>query len=67
VASIGDACDRHPSALAHTAWYNPATRGLVVLCGHCAAKHELPLTLQGFELTLDNRASLVHDRLMGAL
>lgn len=64
---IGDACDRHPSALAVTAWYNPTTRGIVVLCGHDAKKHWLELIAQGFELTIDNRADLVTNRLQGAL
>ena len=55
---IADPCDRHPSAQAYTAWYNPATRGLVVLCAHDAQVHELELISQGFELSIDDRAEL---------
>lgn len=52
-------CDRHPSALAYTAWYKPATRGLVVLCAHCTNAHDLALIEQLFELSVDNRADLL--------
>jgi len=34
---------------------------------HCAGKHGLALIADGFELTIDDRASLVQDRLQGAL
>ena len=60
-------CDRHPSALAQTAWYNPNIRGLVELCAHDAQIHWHELMAQGFELSIDNRASLVQNRLQGAL
>jgi hypothetical protein len=42
-------------------------RGVLTLCGHCANQHGLALTADGFELTIDDRASLVQDRLQGAL
>lgn len=58
MAAIGDTCDRHPSALAMTAWYRPRDRALVVLCAHCAHVHELTLIAQEFELSIDDRASL---------
>ena len=64
---IADQCDRHPYAHAYTAWYKAATRRVLTLCGHCAATNELGLIADGFELTIDDRASLVQDRLMGAL
>jgi len=60
--TIGDPCDRHPSARAYTAWYNPHTRGLVVLCAHCADRHDVELTSQGFELSLDVRDELTRLR-----
>lgn len=50
-----------------TAWYRAESRGLVVLCAHCTNAHDVELWSQGFELSIDNRAELVHDRLQGAL
>ena len=64
---IADQCDRHPYAHAYTAWYNTAARLVLTLCGHCANRHGLALIADGFELTIDDRASLVQDRLQGAL
>ena len=64
---IADQCDRHAYAHAYTAWYNAAARAVLTLCGHCAGKHELALIADGFELTIDDRASLVSNRLQGAL
>ena len=64
---IADQCDRHPYAHAYTAWYNAALRAVLTLCGHCTATHELALIADGFELTVDDRASLVTNRLEGAL
>jgi hypothetical protein len=64
---IADQCDRHPYAHAYTAWYNPTMRGVLTLCGHCANQHGLALVADGFELTIDDRASLVTNRLQGAL
>ena len=64
---IADQCDRHPYAHAYTAWYNAALRGVLTLCGHCAQTHGLGLIADGFELTIDDRASLVTNRLEGAL
>lgn len=64
---IGDACDRHPSALSITAWYNPVTRGVLTLCLHDAHQHWRELMAQGFELSIDNREDLIVDRLQGAL
>ena len=55
---IGDPCDRHPCARAYTAWYNPRTRGIVVLCAHCTRECELNLVAQGFELGFDCRHEL---------
>ena len=66
-AVIADPCDRHPSARAMTAWYQAVTRRILVLCAHCTNTHDVELTSQGFELSVDNRAELVHDRLQGAL
>ena len=63
---IGDPCDRHPSALSITAWYNPVIRGVVTLCAHDAQKHWPELIAQGFELSIDNRDDLVQSRLQGA-
>lgn len=60
-------CDRHPSALAQTAWYNPDIRGVLELCAHDAHLHWLELTAQGFELSIDNRNALIQDRLTGEL
>ena len=56
---IGDPCDRHASANAYTAWYRPRDRRIVVLCAHCAHEHGLALTAQGFELSIDERATLL--------
>ena len=56
---IGDACDRHASARAYTAWYRSRDRHLVVLCAHCAHEHGLALIAQGFELSIDDRDSLL--------
>ena len=64
---IADQCDRHPYAHAYTAWYNAAHRAVLTLCAHCANQHGLGLIADGFELTIDDRASLVHNRLEGAL
>jgi hypothetical protein len=50
-----------------TAWYQQVTRGIVVLCAHCTNAHDVELVSQGFELSVDNRAELVHNRLQGAL
>jgi hypothetical protein len=66
-ASIADACDRHPSARAMTAWYRTLDRLVLVMCGHCANTHDVELESQGFELSIDNRAELVQNRLQGAL
>lgn len=66
-ANIADPCDRHPSARAMTAWYRATSRRYLVLCAHCTNAHDVELTSQGFELSIDNRAELVHDRLQGAL
>ena len=60
-------CDRHPSALAQTAWYNAALRGVLEFCAHDARVHWVELMAQGFELSIDNRGELVQDRLQGAL
>ena len=60
-------CDRHPSALAMTAWYNANTRGVIELCGHDAKMHWPALMAQGFELSIDNRDELIVNRLQGAL
>lgn len=56
--TVGDTCDRHPSAQAYTAWYRPLDRRLVTLCAHCTHEHELALTAQSFELSIDDRATL---------
>jgi hypothetical protein len=64
---IADQCDRHPYAHAYTAWYNAALRAVLTLCGHCAQTHGLALIADGFALEVDDRASLVHNRLEGAL
>lgn len=60
-------CDRHPSAIAQTAWYNPDIRGVLELCAHDTHQHWLELMSQGFELSIDNRDALIQDRLQGAL
>lgn len=60
--TIGDACDRHPAARAYTAWYRSLDRALIVLCAHCTSAHDLALTSQGFELSIDDRASLTPAR-----
>jgi hypothetical protein len=60
-------CDRHPSALAQTAWYNAQIRGVIELCAHDATIHWVELMAQGFELSIDNRAELIQDRLQGDL
>lgn len=57
--AIGDNCDRSPAEKAYTAWYNPGTRGLVVLCAHHTVEHELALIAQGFKLTIDDRETLM--------
>ena len=59
VATTADTCDRHPSAVAYTAWYRPDIRGVVALCAHCTKIHDLALLEQRFELSIDNRADLV--------
>lgn len=38
----------------------------LLFCGHHYAKFELALLTQGFTITVDERASLVHDRLKGS-
>jgi hypothetical protein len=49
-----DACGQR----AYTAWYSPQTRGLLLLCAHHTHEHELALTAQSFELSIDDRATL---------
>ena len=54
----GDTCDRHPSALALTLWYRANSPAMLTLCGNCARKRGPALTLQRFELTIDDRDRL---------
>lgn len=56
--ALAETCDRHPSAIAYTAWYRADIRGLVVLCAHCTNAHDLALVEQRFELSIDNREDL---------
>jgi hypothetical protein len=67
MSSVRDQCDRHPSARAMTAWYRALDRSLVTLCAHCTDTHELALIAQSFEMSMDDRESLVSNRLQGAL
>ena len=60
-------CDRHQAARALTAWYQTGTRALLTLCAHCCNAHDLALTEQGFELSIDRREELHVNRLQGAL
>ncbi|MFD1055445.1 hypothetical protein [Terrabacter terrigena] len=42
-----------------TAWYRARDRRLVILCAHCTHEHDMALLEQGFELSIDNRDSLL--------
>lgn len=53
-----DRCDRC-SAQAYTAWWHPHIKGLLLFCGHHCRDHELALTSDGWELTIDDRAELL--------
>ena len=52
-----DRCDRC-GAQAYTAWWHSRTKGLLLMCGHHAKRHELALTTDGWELTIDDREAL---------
>jgi len=42
----------------HTAWWKAQAKGLLLFCAHHARAHELDLTADGWELSIDDRASL---------
>ena len=49
-----DRCDRF-GAQAYTAWWHPRIKGLLLWCAHHTRTHELALTADGWELTIDER------------
>ena len=57
--ALGEVCDRHPSAIAYTAWYRRDIRGVVVLCAHCTRKHDVALVEQLFVMMRDFRSDLL--------
>jgi hypothetical protein len=46
-----DACGQR----AYTAWWKASAKGLLLLCLHHTTAHELSLTADGWELTIDER------------
>lgn len=53
-----DRCDRC-GAQAYTAWWQPLIKGLLLFCAHHTRDHELSLTADKWELTIDDRAVLI--------
>ena len=58
ILTAADRCDRC-GAQAYTAWWNPYTKGLLTLCAHHTRPHEDALKADHFELTIDDRDTLL--------